>query len=577
LVTAQQFTPWESGTGRTSHCRGTQTGPGDDTMPNILNVQPVDAAVRPSLITGAGLDDYTKYLTDESRKQGRVTALAFPRNTAEVCGAVLAAKTMGLSVTVSGARTGITAGAVPDGGMLISLERMNRIRGVRPAGDGSLLVRCEAGVPLSDVQRALRDARFDDTSDWDAESQEAIELLRRTRYVYPPDPTETSAALGGTVACNASGAHSFRYGPTRPYVSALCVVLADGACLRIARGQVHADADGVIFLRSADGELKQCSSTSYSWPSTKNSAGYYSEPEMDLIDLFIGSEGTLGIITEVEVRVVEAPDTSCAALVFLSGEDHALALTVRMRDCRDALGLEAIEYVGPNALQLLRERRSLLGAASGVPSCLPDSAVCGIYIDMGCAAAGLTEALAHLSALISECGADPGICWAALDKDERERLRVFRHALPETVNARIAEIRQSHPTVTKLGTDMAVPDAHLREVIRLYRTHLDDAGLDYVIFGHIGDNHLHVNILPRTPAEYEQGWQLYHRFAEQVVRMGGSPVAEHGVGKLKTEFLSVLFGSSGVDQMLAVKRVFDPEMRLAPGTLFTTSRSSATG
>lgn len=546
-------------------------------MTNILTPIALGEAAAPQLLSGSELDGYEKYLTDESRKVGRASALAFPRSTAEVCGAVVAARDMGLTVTVSGARTGITAGAVPDGGLLLSLERMDRVRGLRAADAGGFLLRCDAGVPLVDMQRAVRDGRFDDTSDWDRESLAAVESLKSGRFFYPPDPTETSAALGGTVACNASGAHSFRYGPTRVYVHGLGVVLADGSCLRLARGECRADADGVFVLQRVDGAMQRCRIPSYRWPSTKNSAGYFTEPGMDLVDLFIGSEGTLGIITEVDVHVIEAPEVSCATLAFLPSEDRALALTHELRESREGLGLEAVEYFGPNALQLLRQRRAALGAASGVPACLPEGAACAIYLDVGVPAKQLADALSRLATLIGRHGADPEVCWSAFERDERERIRVFRHALPETVNARIADVRKAHPSVTKLGTDMAVPDDHLADVLRMYRQHLEDAGLEYVIFGHIGDNHLHVNILPRTPDEYDTGWRLYHLFAEQVVRMGGSPAAEHGIGKLKTDFLSVLFGEDGLEQMLAIKRAFDPEMRLSPGTLFADRSRPAAG
>ncbi len=114
---------------------------------------------------------------------------------------------------------------------------------------------------------------------------------------------------------------------------------------------------------------------------------------------------------------------------------------------------------------------------------------------------------------------------------------------------------------------MAVPDACLEEVMNLYRSHLDSEGLHYVIFGHIGDNHVHVNILPETPEEYTRGKELYRTFAEHVVRMNGSTSAEHGIGKLKKDFLKLMFGTGAVKQMHALKEAFDPEYRLGPGTL----------
>jgi len=504
---------------------------------------------------------------DESGRSGTAAALTFPRSTSEVCGAVNRANERGFGITVSAARTGITAGAVPNGGLLLSLERMNRILGVRE-DDGSFLVRCQAGVLLSDLQHSVQAGVFADVASWEPESIAALEVMRGQRLFYPPDPTETSATVGGTIACNASGAHTFRYGPTRPYVHSLTVVLADGRILALERGRDVVGESRELLLTSVEGEPQATRIPDYTWPETKNSAGYYAADGMDVLDLFVGSEGTLGIITEVEVRVIQAPDMSCAVMTFWSTEEQALAFTETLQSERDALFVEAIEYVGPNALTLLRNRRTELGATSGVPACLPDAAHCAIYLDIGTEQDLYAKALAGLAEVIGEHGGDPATCWSAVERDERERLRHFRHALPETVNARIAQIRKSEPGITKLGTDMAVPGGRLADVIRLYRSALAEAELDYVIFGHIGDNHLHVNILPQNGAEYATGWDLYHRFADAVVEMGGSPAAEHGIGKLKTDFLKILFREEGLRQMLQIKTAFDPEFRLGKGTLF---------
>ena len=536
-------------------------------MTNILHPQTIAPAPCP-VLTGDALAGLEKYLADESRRQGRADAMAFPDGTAAVAAAMATARDHDWPVTVSAARTGIAAGAVPDGGLLLSLEKLTRVLGLRQAPDGGFLLHCEAGVLLTEVQQSLRGGTFPDTSDWSAESLAALEELRKGRFFYPPDPTESSAAIGGTIACNASGAHTFLYGPTRPYVQRLLVVLPDGRVLDLERGAHRAAEDGTFGIENPDGSIAWCQAPSYLWPRTKNAAGYFSAPELDLIDLFIGSEGTLGVITEAEIRIVPAPETNCAVTTFWPDEAGALRFTRELRQRRAQLGVEAIEYVDANALDMLRERRKSLGAASGVPACLPDEARGAIYLDIGTDEDALPGVLAELAEQVAAIGGDPEICWTAIERDERERLRVFRHALPETVNSIIAETRKQHPDITKLGTDMAVPDEHLGRILEVYRARLEEAGLVYVIFGHIGNSHLHVNILPRTPEDYRKGWELYHEFARTVVDLGGSPAAEHGIGKLKTDFLQTLFGDAGIEQMRAVKRLFDPQGLLGAGTLF---------
>ena len=519
-------------------------------------------------MTGAALKGFEKYYTDESRQRGTAEALVFPGNTAELAAALMEAQKRRWPVTVSGARTGITAGAVPEGGMVVSLERMNRVLGLKTTEDGNFAVHCEAGMVLDELRSVLR-VGSDAELRLPATDQKTLTELRGQHFFFPPDPTETTATIGGIAACNASGAHTFRYGPARPYIQGLTVVLADGSLLKLERGQFVANAHNEFLLKKIEGSEVRVKLPGYRQPPTKNAAGYYSEANMDLVDLFIGSEGTLGVICEVELKLIHAPETSSAAVLFFAAEEAAIRFIHEMRGQKEGLGLEAIEYFGPNALGFLRQSRRHNGAASGVPACLPDTAAGAVYVDIGCAQNGLQNILSEIAEIAVASGADPEACWSAQSRDERERLRSFRHALPEAVNNRIAELQRGCAQITKLGTDMAVPDDCLAAVIAMYRRELEQAGLEYVIFGHIGDNHLHVNILPHTLSEYKKGKALYLKFAREVVNMGGSPAAEHGIGKLKREFLELLVGKPGIDDMRRVKQAFDPGNRLGRGTLFS--------
>ncbi len=536
---------------------------------NTISLEKKEPAPCPRLITGRELAGWEKYFTDESRCHGWAEALVFPRTEEELCAAVAEAVRNDWVITVSGARTGITAGAVPEGGLVISLERMNRVLGLRRLGDGRPAIRCQAGMSLQELQDSLRASRFVDAAEWDQKSRELLEELKQEPVFFPPDPTETTATLGGLAACNASGAHTFRYGPTRSYVNGLSLVLANGERLRLRRGEATAGEDGTFILQNAEGRKREVRIPAYSLPATKNAAGYYTDSRLDLIDLFIGSEGTLGIIAEVELILLPRPSLASANLAFLESEGAALELVERLREDREKLAVEAIEYFDSRSLDFLRGRREKLGAASGVPECLPVPGGCAIYLDLAAdTEAGLAAALERLREHLLGAEGDPAKCWSAQETDERERLRVFRHALPEAINQRIAAVQRNYPAVAKLGTDMAVPDQKLREVIDLYRAELEAAALEYVIFGHIGDNHLHINILPETPEQYQTGRRLYLEFARQVVAMGGSPAAEHGIGKLKKEFLELLLGVQGVEEMRRLKCEFDPDLRLGKGTLF---------
>ena len=146
---------------------------------------------------------------------------------------------------------------------------------------------------------------------------------------------------------------------------------------------------------------------------------------------------------------------------------------------------------------------------------------------------------------------------------------VFRHTVPEAVNSIIDQRRKKDPDITKLGTDMAVPDNKLKEVIKMYKLDLEENNFEYVMFGHIGNNHIHVNILPRNMEEYTRGKELYKKWAEKILHDGGTVSAEHGIGKLKNNFLELMYGQAGIKDMVKVKKALEPKLILNNGNLFS--------
>jgi len=516
--------------------------------------------------------EFSGYLTDESRTTAEgIDALFFPRSVGEVCEAVRHCARERVPVTVAGARTGIVGGAAPvESQAVISLEGLGHIRSLRyDEREGAFFVSVEAGVILADFQTALRNTAPRDLP-WvdDASRSAGARLLQGEgrRLLYPVDPTETSAQIGGTVATNASGARTFHYGPTRPWVEALTVVLASGEVLSLRRGDVLA-AGGRLVLEHADGQRVPVAVPSLPMPSTKHAAGYMLRGDMDAVDLFVGSEGTLGIVAEVELRLALEPRERLFATAFLPSEAVALGLVQQLRR---AGGMEvlALEYFGPTALRLLRRKREEGGASSGVPP-LDDAACCAVYVEFAFDGdEAFRSCYATLEGLLRRFGTSPRRTWASLWPGDMAAMKAFRHALPEFVNAIIAQRKRDVPALHKVGTDMAVPDERLEDVMALYRRELEASGLEHVIFGHVGDNHLHVNILPGSESELERAMALYELFAREVAAMGGSVSAEHGIGRLKRSFLRLQYGSESIEAMRAVKQALDPDGLLNPGVLF---------
>ncbi len=159
--------------------------------------------------------------------------------------------------------------------------------------------------------------------------------------------------------------------------------------------------------------------------------------------------------------------------------------------------------------------------------------------------------------------------WVATTEAEREGQRFFRHAVPESVNMLIDQRRRTDPSITKLGSDMSVPNERLRDVVAMYRRTLAEEGFESATWGHIGSNHLHVNILPRNAEEYARGTELFARWAVEVSAMGGAVSAEHGVGKLKAHFLEEMYGATHIAESARLKVQLDPKGQLGRGNLFS--------
>lgn len=431
-------------------------------------------------------------MTDASGYRGAAERIFLPASEAEVVQILREATALRKPVTIAGAGTGLTGGRVPHTGWLVCLERLTRIE----THEGYAL--CGAGALLRDVQAAASPKQF-----------------------YAPDPTETGASVGGSIATNASGSRSFLYGPTRRHVRALRVVFASGETLVLRRGEKPPFEVPVLPATGAN----------------KNTAGYYLRPGIDYMDLFIGSEGTLGVVTEAELALLPTPGSLFTGVVFFESDDEALDAVDRWRPTPL---LRMLEYLDSGSLDLLRAR---------FPEIPAEARACVLIEREG----DDDEWLGEL---------DEG--WFATSAADRERFRRFRHALPEAVNDLVRR-----RNLTKMGSDFAVPVPRNRDMLRIYRETLDrEFPGQYAIFGHIGDAHLHVNVLPANDEEWKRASGLMTAFARQAVGLGGTVSAEHGLGKRKRHLLAIQYTAAEIEKMKDVKRRLDPNWLLGPGTLF---------
>ncbi len=501
------------------------------------------------------------YLEDAAHFPGGHTSLVVcPRDEGQLA-AVLRDATTVLPV---GAQSSLTGGATPMGDTVVSLSAFNSI--TQPALDS---VTAGPGVTLA----ALR------------------ETLTGADRAYPPVPTYEGATVGGVVSTNAAGAATFKYGTTRDWVRALTVMLATGELLDLERGQVRA-VDHRFEIETSGGTIRVPVPT-YRLPDVpKRAAGYAAGRDLDLIDLFVGSEGTLGIVTSVTLDVLPRRPEVGFVLVACRDESQAVALASRLRAAsvrtwrdQDPNGLDviAIEHMDRRCLELLLED----GAARRLGVTIADDAEVLLLAQIEFPPGTTTERVYDDVAHLSGGAVDSPVVRLCRVMDDMDRLNAteivapgdharasallaLREAVPDGVNRRVGIAKRTvDGTIEKTAADMIVPFAQLSESLTLFRRAFESRGLDYAIWGHLSDANLHPNVIPHSADDVRRGKEAILECGRRVIELGGCPLAEHGVGRnvVKQALLRQLYGDRGMAEMQAVKRALDPSRKLAPGVL----------
>lgn len=435
------------------------------------------------------ITDLEPWSSDATLQPGRPDLVVEPCSTDEVVTVVRIAAAHGLPIITRGSGTGVAGGAVPErGGLVLSLARMNRILEIDAA---AMTATVEAGVRTGDLQAAV----------------EAQGLF------YPPDPASLAeCTIGGNVATNAGGPRALKYGVTRHYVLGMSVVLADGRVLRLG-GKTH-----------------------------KQAVGY------DLKQLFIGSEGTLGIVTEVILRLIPRPGYRATLTALFPSLAAASA------------AVDAVLHSGtlPCALELmdrttLRMVRAYLGAE------VPAEAGALVIIEQdGNAPAALVAELERAAAL---CAAQGGFAIEIASDDEaRARLWRMRRSVHYALEAAAPNFRVE---------DTVVPRSRIPEMVARVEAIAAASGLPIAVCGHFGDGNLHPLIAfdVRTADQAARAAEAERQIVAAALELGGTLSGEHGIGLLKRPFLATAVGVEALALMRQLKRLLDPQDLLNPGKL----------
>lgn len=502
----------------------------------------------------------SRYTKDESKLSGSAEYVVMPNDEAEVREALRVNHSKGNRMTVGGMRTGVCGGCVPPDGYVLSLERMAGVVGIGKDERG-YFVRVLPCTTVRDLNRVLMERDFKKLIDI---TPDAVQALKDepAPWFYPVDPTELDGSIGGNIACNSSGPSTFKYGPTREWVRRIAVALADGQDMDITRGDIVAEGRRMTF--PAGRELYSFDVPSYDFNThVKNAAGPMIGENMDLVDLFVGSEGAFGVITEADVYL--APWHPLLSIVlFFPGDRETLDAAKDIRN-EKTLDIEFLEYMDHGSIDLVRRIRKEDPAMLRIPE-IPTDAVSALFLDIP-VDDRIEERITALENILIRHGGIPDVTWCGTEDRDRESMRAMRHAIPRSIFEYVASLKGEMPRIHKMGTDMSVPDEHADEMMAFYKERLDSADLEYVIFGHIGNNHPHVEIILKSMEDFEKATEVYEEFARKAVELGGSPSAEHGIGKIKTGYMELMYGKEGVEQLRRVKNALDPKHILCPGNI----------
>ena len=439
-------------------------------------------------------------------------AVARPTSAAEAAELLREASATRTPVTPAGAQTSTTGASIADRGVLLSLSRMTRLLDVDA---DRRIVRAEAGAILGDVKRAAAEHGL----------------------LLAPDPTsEDWSTVGGAVACNASGARSLRYGATRPHVAALTVVTAAGETLELRRPRLEKNTVGFAFAH-------------------------------DPVDWFVGSEGTLGVVVEVELSLLPLPERVTGFAFPFAREEDALAFVVAARES-PALRPRCLEFFDERALAIARDAGGDAAWAAGAAALVYAEDSDEPSLDGEATAAPRRDVpLDDWLSLAERHGAATDDIRVYEDDAAVREARRVRHAVPATMNERGARHRSAGGR--KVSTDWAVPYARLGAALAEARRAADRHGVEQAVtYGHAGNGHPHQNFVARDADELRRIEAVVGETLAHVVSLGGTVAAEHGVGKLKRRWVPLQLGTLQLGAMRALKHELDPLGILAPGNVF---------
>jgi FAD/FMN-containing dehydrogenase len=466
-------------------------------------------------------------------------AVAVPSDPDDVALLVTWARDAGHALIPRGSGSSMAGGAIGNGVVL----DVSRLRRLDPANVADRSIRAEAGVLRAELQRSA-----------------ASVGLR-----FPVDPSSGEfCTIGGMAATNAAGPHSLRHGAMRPWVQELDCVFADGRRATIRRGEPAPRELPVIraFLENVHPSLVDQLVAPSHRRVLKDSSGYaigaYAQSR-ELVDLLVGSEGTLAVLTSVQVALIPAAAATASLFVSFRDLERAVEAAVAARDH------------GASACELLDRTFLMIASKAGRPLPVPSDAESALLVEVEApdAAQAMAE-VDRLRAIFRSRGAAESI--ASLGPVHEAELWAFRHAASPAIARMDPGLRSM-----QFIEDAAVPPDSLAVYVRGVRAALERNETVGVIFGHAGDAHVHVNpLIDVGRADWRQRVErILLDVTDLVARLGGTMTGEHGDGRLRTPLLDRVWAPAELSRFAEIKQAFDPNNVLNPGVKVPTAGQQA--
>lgn len=465
------------------------------------------------MINKKNSDEFTSYLSDASNYKGFADELYIPEDYYELERIITECGKLIKNITIRGAGTSTTGSSSPNGGVIISMEKLNKVI------DFDLTKRTiivQSGITL----------------------QQLDDYLSPFGLYLPVDPTEKNATLGGNISTNASGAKSYKYGSIFRHIEQIKLLSLDENITL---------THNIYNIDNKDSKATM-----------KNASGYYLDSNYGFL---FGSEGTLGVITEAKIKLEVKPENSLMFLVFFDNYDDLLIALSSIKRLASPEKIDNIVLLDPCLIEYF-DTNSLKLLSKGIPN-IPKNAICALWIEQECSNSEVNELLMHWFDFLSDIIPLVDEIITFLDEASKRKFVALRHSIPEYINEKIS----SYGT-TKVASDTAVSDVNFQEHFMFINNIMENQKLESFTFGHIGSSHLHCNFIPLTEDDVLLAKKIVEQINYNAISLNGTISAEHGVGKLKNKYFKEMISKEKYNNMLNIKNKYDPNSIFGNGNIF---------